>query len=65
MRPWKAIDRAVQRSRRLALVRDLMITRSAHTPTPEKMFESLWRQKIAYVQRRRGKPPLLVFLKEV
>lgn len=54
-----------QRARRRELVRHYLETRSAHTPTPEKMFEALYRKRIAYVQRRRGKPPVLIFVKDV
>jgi hypothetical protein len=50
--------------RQRELIEKYLVRNSAHTPKPEKMFEELWRKRIAYVQRRRGKPPRLVFVKE-
>ena len=54
-----------QSQRRLELFNYYLITESAHTPKPEKMFEKLHQEKIAYVKRRPFKPPVLVFLKDV
>lgn len=55
----------IQAKRRRNMFKHYLVTNSAHTPTPERMFEALYRKGVAYVQRRRGKPPLLVFVKDV
>lgn len=65
MRRWKDMETLLQLKRRRDLFQRHLITGSAHTPKPEKMFDGLYRKGIAYVQRRRGKPPLLVFVKDV
>lgn len=54
-----------QAATRRALVNEYLIVKSAHTPKPEKMFEALIRKGIVSIRRRRGKPPLLVFEKDV
>lgn len=54
-----------QRVRRVELFRYYLMTRQKRTPTPEHMFRTLIKRGTARIQRRRGKPPLLVFLKDV
>lgn len=59
------METLLQLKRRRDLFEHHLITHSKRTPRPEKMFDALYRQGIAYVQRRRGKPPILVFVRNV
>lgn len=56
MDPW-----AVRRNRR-AMIEHYQIKDSAHTPKPEKMFEVLIRNGVMRIERRRFKPPRIIWL---
>lgn len=65
MRTMRDLTAFTQRARRQEMMERYLIKNSKRTPKPEKMFEQLWRDGVAYVKRRRGKPPILVFVKDV
>lgn len=60
--PPYARDRLRNKSRKQLL--DEFRVVSAHTPTPEKMYETLIRAGIIRIERRRFKPPLIVWVKK-
>jgi len=51
-----------QRLSQRDMIRKRSIRHSAHTPKPEEMYKDLIKAGLVKIERRRGKPPKIIWL---